>query len=111
VWGGLSWAPGGGAGGGVGGARPPTTAALAAVVYLSLACSAGGYLLLNYGLRFVSAGRVAAFVNVVPVIAVVAAYVVLGERFSAGQAAAAAVVVVGVWITNRRGRAEPLTQG
>ena len=93
------------------GVRTPTTAALAAVVYLSLACSAGGYLLLNYGLRFVSAGRVAAFVNVVPVIAVVAAYVVLGERFSAGQAAAAAVVVVGVWITNRRGRAEPLTPG
>ena len=93
------------------GVRTPAASAASAVLYLSLACSAGGYLLLNYGLRFVPAGRVAAFVNVVPVIAVVAAYVVLGERFTTGQAVAAVVVVVGVWITNRPARAGAVRAG
>jgi drug/metabolite transporter (DMT)-like permease len=59
------------------------------------------YLLLNYGLRFVPAGRASAYTNIVPVIAVGVAYVVLGERFTAGQALAAVVVLAGVVLVNR----------
>ena len=55
------------------GVRTPTAAAVAAVLYLALLGSVVAYLLLNYGLRFVSAGRAAAFTNVMPVIAVGAA--------------------------------------
>ncbi len=83
------------------GVRTPTAAAVAAVLYLALLGSVVAYLLLNYGLRFVAAGRAAAFTNVIPVIAVVAAFVVLGERFTTGQALAAIVVLAGVFLANR----------
>jgi drug/metabolite transporter (DMT)-like permease len=59
------------------------------------------YLLLNYGLRFVAAAQAAAFTNVIPIVAVVAAVVVLGERFTVGQALAAIVVLAGVFLANR----------
>ena len=87
------------------GVRTPTTAASAAILYLALVGSILAYLLLNYGLRFVPAPRASAFTNLVPVIAVGVAFVVLGERFTAGQALAAVVVVVGVFLANRSGRA------
>jgi drug/metabolite transporter (DMT)-like permease len=83
------------------GARAPTAAASAALVYLTLACSVLAYLLMNFGLRHVEANRASVFANLVPVVAVAAAYVVLGERFTAAQALAAAVVVAGVWLANR----------
>ncbi len=89
------------------GVRTPTTAAVSALLYLALLGSIVAYLLLNYGLRFVPAGRAAAFTNLVPVIAVVAAFVVLGERFTTGQALAAVVVVAGVFLANRAGSAAP----
>jgi drug/metabolite transporter (DMT)-like permease len=89
------------------GVRTPTAAAVSAVLYLALLGSIVAYLLLNYGLRFVPAGRASAFTNIVPVIAVGAAFVVLGERFTAGQALAAVVVVAGVFLANRAGRVAP----
>ncbi len=89
------------------GVRTPTPAAVGAVFYLALLGSVVAYLLLNYGLRFVSAGRASAFTNVVPVIAVIGAYLVLGERFTAGQAVAAVVVLGGVFLANRGRRAAP----
>ena len=87
------------------GVRHPTAEAVAGVGYLTLFCSVLAYLLLNYGFRYVEVSKASVFTNVVPVIAVGAAYVVLGERFTAGQLVAAVVVVAGVWLTNRGGRA------
>ncbi len=86
------------------GVRSPTAQAVGAVAYLVLACSVCGYLLLNYGLRFIEASKASVFINLTPVVAVAAAYVLLGERFTAGQLVAAVVVVAGVWLTNRGGR-------
>ena len=40
------------------------------------------------------------FVNLTPVVAVASAYVLLDERFTAGQLVAAAIVVAGVWVAN-----------
>ena len=88
----------------VNGVRHPTVEAVAGVGYLTLFCSVLAYLLLNYGFRYVEVSKASVFTNVVPVIAVGAAYVVLGERFTAGQLVAAVVVVAGVWLTNRGGR-------
>jgi drug/metabolite transporter (DMT)-like permease len=82
------------------GFRTPTVTAAGAVLYLTLLCSVLAYLLLNYAFRFLEASRVAVFVNLTPVVAVVGAYVLLGERLTAGQGAAAVVVVLGVWLTN-----------
>ncbi len=83
------------------GVRTPTAAAWAGLAYLTVFCSVVAYLLLNYGLRFVEASRATVFANLVPVVAVAAAYVVLGERLTAPQLVAGAVVVAGVWLTNR----------
>jgi drug/metabolite transporter (DMT)-like permease len=82
------------------GVRQPTAPAVGGVLYLTAVCSVTAYLLLNYAFRFLSAGRVSVFINLTPVVAVAAAYVLLGERFTAGQALAAAVVVAGVWLAN-----------
>jgi drug/metabolite transporter (DMT)-like permease len=84
----------------VAGVRQPTAPAAGGVLFLTLVCSVTAYLLLNYAYRFLSASRVSVFINLTPVVAVAAAYVVLGERFTAGQAAAAVVVVAGVWLAN-----------
>ena len=82
------------------GVRTPTGEAVAGVLYLSTFASMLAYLLLNYAFRFLEASRVAVFVNLTPVVAVVAAYLLLGERFTAAQAAAAVIVVLGVWVAN-----------
>jgi drug/metabolite transporter (DMT)-like permease len=86
------------------GVRTPSSAAVGAVLYLTLGCSVLAYLLLNYAFRFLEASRVAVFINLTPVVAVAAAYVLLGERFGAWQALAALVVVVGVWLANSGAR-------
>jgi len=82
------------------GVRTPTPSAVAGVVYLTLGCSVSAYLMLNYAFRFIPSTRVSVFVNLTPVVGVVAAYAVLGERLGAAQLAAAAVVIAGVWLAN-----------
>lgn len=89
----------------VAGTRTPTWPAVGGIAYLALASSVLGYLLFNYALRFVQASRVSVFINLMPVIAVAGAYLLLGERFTPGQMAAAAVVVLGVWLANQGCRA------
>ncbi len=93
----------------VAGVRTPTGTAVGAVLYLTLLCSMAAYLLLNYAFRFLEASRVAVFINLTPVVAVVGAYLLLGERLTAAQVAAAVVVIVGVWVTNsgRPAKAKP----
>ena len=82
------------------GVRRPTAGAVGSVLYLTLGCSVVAYLLLNYAFRFIPASRVSVFINLTPVVAVATAYVLLGERFTTMQLAAAAVVVAGVWLAN-----------
>jgi drug/metabolite transporter (DMT)-like permease len=93
--------------------KTPTAAASSAVVYLILACSVSAYLLLNFGLSHVPANKASVFANLVPVVAVSAAFVLLGERLTLWQLVAGVVVIAGVWITNRRPRdgGPPLVEG
>jgi len=86
------------------GVKTPTATASTALVYLILGCSVSAYLLVNYGLSHVSANKVSTFANLVPVVAVTAAYLVLGERLTAAQFAAGVVVIAGVWLANRKVR-------
>ena len=86
------------------GVRRPTAEAAGGVLFLTLVCSIAAYLLLNYAFRFLPAGRVSVFINLTPIVAVASAFVLLGERLTPAQAAAAAVVVAGVWVTNSGGR-------
>jgi len=87
------------------GVRQPTPQALGGLLFLTVVCSITAYLLLNYAFRFIPASKVAVFINLTPIVAVAGAYVLLGERFTPGQAAAAVVVVAGVWLTNSGGGA------
>jgi drug/metabolite transporter (DMT)-like permease len=88
------------------GVRDPTGEAGLGVLYLAIFSSTLAYLLLNYAFRFLEASLVAVFVNLTPVVGVAAAYVLLGERFTSGQAVAALVVMAGVWLANSGGGAE-----
>ena len=83
----------------------PTPRAAGGLLFLTVVCSITAYLLLNYAFRFIPASKVAVFINLTPIVAVASAYVLLGERFTPGQAAAAVVVVAGVWLTNSGGGA------
>ncbi len=87
------------------GVRRPTVPAAGGVLFLTLVCSILAYLLLNYAFRFLPASRVSVFINLTPVVAVASAYVLLGERLTVAQGAAAAVVVAGVWVANSGGAA------
>ena len=87
------------------GVRGPTQGAVGGLLFLTLVCSITAYLLLNYAFRFLAASKVTVFINLTPIVAVAGAYVLLGERFTPGQAVAAAVVVTGVWLTNSGGGA------
>jgi drug/metabolite transporter (DMT)-like permease len=93
------------------GVRDPTAQAVGGVAFLTAVCSVTAYLLLNYAFRYLSASRVSVFINLTPVVAVAAAYVLLGERFTAAQAVAAAVVVAGVWLANSGGGASRSPSG
>ncbi len=92
------------------GVRRPTAEAAGSVLFLTLMCSIVAYLLLNYAFRFLPANRVSVFINLTPIVAVASAFVLLGERLTLAQAAAAVVVVAGVWLTNSgRSGAEAVT--
>ena len=72
-----------------------------AVFYLGAAITLGAYGLYNYGLKYVSASRSAVYVNLIPVISVVLAWLILGETFVRNQILAAAVIMFGVWLTQK----------
>ncbi len=87
------------------GVRRPTADAVGGVLFLTVVCSVTAYLLLNYAFRFIEASRLSVFINLTPIVGVGVAFLVLGERFTGAQAAAAVVVVLGVWLTNTGDRA------
>jgi len=86
------------------GVRRPTAGAVGGVLFLTVTCSVIAYLLLNYAFRFIEASRLSVFINLTPIVGVGFAFLVLGERFTGAQAAAAVVVVLGVWLTNTGSR-------
>lgn len=55
----------------------------------------------NRALVHLSATQVAAFLNLVPVVGVVAAALLLGEPIAPNQLFGGALVLAGVWLTTR----------
>jgi drug/metabolite transporter (DMT)-like permease len=72
-----------------------------AVLYLGAIITLGAYGLYNYGLKHVPASRAASYVNLIPVFSVIMGWLILDESLSAGQTAAAAVVMGGVYLTQK----------
>jgi drug/metabolite transporter (DMT)-like permease len=75
-------------------------AALAAVGLFS---SVLAYILWNRGVEAVGANVAGLFVHLMPVFGVVLAWVFLGERLRAFQAAGIALILAGIWVTSRFG--------
>jgi len=85
--------------------RAPGAGAWLNVLYLGLFCSAAGYWLYTMTLDRIGPGRAAAYINLIPVVSVAAAFVVLGERLGASQLAGGAVAVAGVYLATTAARA------
>jgi drug/metabolite transporter (DMT)-like permease len=71
------------------------------ILYLGLVCSAITYLLYNYALKGWAASKVSTFLNLVPVIGVMAAMLLLGEQIQLIQIIGGAVILVGVAVSTR----------
>ena len=76
--------------------KMPSGATLALLAYLALACSVGGFLLYNQGLRRMSSSTAVNILNLVPVFGVLGAVLIDGERLELVQVLGGAVIIVGV---------------
>jgi len=76
----------------------PGPAAVLNVVFLGVFCSAAGYWLYISTLNVLGSGRASIYINLIPVVAVAASYVLLGERLAPLQLLGGAVVVAGVFL-------------
>jgi drug/metabolite transporter (DMT)-like permease len=69
------------------------------VVFLGLCCSAMGYWLYAHALEGLGISVSAVFINLIPVVTVVAGFFILGDRLTLMQLAGAALVIGGVYLT------------
>lgn len=73
-----------------------------AVIYLGSFVTLGAYLLYNFGVSQIPASQASAFVNLIPVFTVLLGFLILGERFTPSQYAASGLVLLGVYLSQRR---------
>jgi drug/metabolite transporter (DMT)-like permease len=73
------------------------------VAYLGVCCSALGYWFYARALQILGVATATVFVNLIPVIAVAAGYVFLGDRLAPVQWAGAAAVLAGVYFATLEG--------
>ncbi|MGQ0714138.1 MAG: DMT family transporter [Gemmatimonadaceae bacterium] len=72
------------------------------ILYLGALASAASYLLYMRALREIDASLVGAFINLSPVIGVVAGVVVLGEAITGPSILGGVMVLAGVWMSSRQ---------
>lgn len=73
-----------------------------AILYLGIFVTMGGYGLFNFSLTKLPASRASAFINLIPVFAVVLAFLILGERLSFMQLVASGLIFLGVFISQAK---------
>ena len=71
-----------------------------AVIYLTVFATVGGFLCYNFALSQVPVSRAAVFVNGIPVVTAIGAWVLLDERLTVIQAGGGGLVLVAVFLTN-----------
>ncbi len=81
--------------------QKPSLVPCLSILYLGLMCSAITYLLYNYSLKALAASQVSTFLNLVPVIGVLAAVILLGEQIEPIQIIGGGVILVGVVVSTR----------
>lgn len=80
--------------------RFPWPATLA-VVYLGAVITLGAYGLYNFGVSRIPAAHASSFINLIPVLTIAMGWLLLGERFTAAQYLAAALVFAGIFLSQR----------
>ena len=73
-----------------------------AILYLGAVITLGAYGLYNFGLKHIPASKASAYVNLIPVFSDIMGWMVPGESFSMQQCLAAALVMAGVLVSQRR---------
>lgn len=81
----------------------PLTPTLA-VIYLGSFVTLGAYLLYNFGVSRIPANKASAYVNLIPVFTVIMGFFILGETFTVTQYCASTLVLLGVYISQRKPR-------
>lgn len=79
-----------------------TPLAIGAVIYLGIVVTVGAYGLYNFGLSRLPASQASGFINLIPVFTLILAALMLGERLTGWQLVAAALVFVGVGLSQWR---------
>ncbi|MFZ5631841.1 MAG: DMT family transporter [Bacillota bacterium] len=74
--------------------------AVTGLLYLGLLSSVVAFFLLNYALSRMPASRTAVFLNLIPLVSLLAGVVFYGERLGPWQLAGCALILLGVWGTN-----------
>lgn len=72
------------------------------LAYLSLAATVAGYAIWNHALQQRTPAQLTSWIYLIPVVATVAAWIVLGETITPWLALGAALVLFGVWQVNKR---------
>jgi drug/metabolite transporter (DMT)-like permease len=73
---------------------------LGALFYLTLFATFGAFLFYNYALTKVPASKAAVFINGIPVVTALGAWILLGEKLTMLQAGGGLLVLLGVCLTN-----------
>ena len=81
-----------------------TVGQIGALVYLGVCVTLGAFGFYNYGIAHVPANRASAFINIIPVVAVIFGWTLLGETLNGEQIAAAMCVLSGVWLSQWCGK-------
>ncbi len=70
--------------------------------YLGSFVTLGGYLLYNFGVSKIPANKASAYVNLIPVFTIIMGFFILGETFNVAQYCASALVLLGVYVSQRK---------
>ncbi len=74
------------------------------LVFLGVGATLGAFGLYNWGMSRIEAGRASAFINLIPVVAVLLGRTLLGESLNPSQITAAGRVFPGIWLSPRSPR-------
>lgn len=78
------------------------------LLYLGVFVSLGAFGLYNWGISKVSASKASSYINLVPVMAIITGWLLLGEKLNIIQVLSAVVILFGVIMSQRSLHSEPL---
>lgn len=79
---------------------------LFSLLYLAILCSALGCFLYLYGLKELGASNANVYINLMPFVGVLGAFVILGESLSLIQYVGGVVIVFGVYLVNQKPKSQ-----